>query len=305
MNMRSSGRLGLSILFVWLVGIGAIAAATDAEMRRDAQHRLNISGRQRMLSQRMAKAACFAALRPGSAENIREMKEAQALFISSMLALKSGSAEMGLAPQDDADVLSVIDTAAQLAQQYMSAIDEFSAAIAQGPAPEKLQKIYELSLPVLTAVNDAVELLESKHKDGHLIRRGLATALNVSGRQRMLSQKMSKELCMIASGYKPQEVRSHMLGTIALFASSHEELKRGIIQMRLDQKDASALSTKLAEIEQLWRDLRKIFSLTAEGEIPSAEDVNTVANTNVAFLTKLNQAVELYEKIDIPDGIVH
>ena len=72
----------------------------------------------------------------------------------------------------------------------------------------------------------------------------------------MLSQKMSKELCMIASGYKPQEVRPHMLGTIALFVSSHEELKRGIIQMKLDQKDASALSSKLAEIEQLVVQIR-------------------------------------------------
>jgi nitrate/nitrite-specific signal transduction histidine kinase len=291
-------RLGLSVCFVMLAGFNAVATPTDAEARRDAQHRINISGRQRMLSQRIAKAACFAALKPGSGGTIQEMKDARALFLSTMQALKSGSVEMRLAPERDADVLSAVDTAAQLAQDYVLAVDEFEPALSSTALPEKLEKIYELNLPALVSINDAVELLESKHKDGRLIRRGLANAINVAGRQRMLSQKMSKELCMIASGFMPQVTRAHLLGTLALFTSAHEELKRGLVQMNLNEKDASAISRQFEEIERRWHELRPIFSGVAGGRVPAETDVSTVTAKNVPFLVELNRAVELYEKID-------
>ncbi len=294
----SARRLGLALVFALLSAAAALAGLSDAEARRDAQHRINISGRQRMLSQRIAKAACFAALNPGSTDHIQEMKEAHALFMASTQALKTGSAEMGLAAEREADVLSVIGTASELAQQYSAAIDDYAAAYPAGAFREKLEKVYGLNLPLLLAVNDAADLLESKHEDGHLIRPGLANALNVSGRQRMLSQKMSKELCMIASGYRPQETRAHMLGTIAIFSSSHEELKRSVAQMKLDGKDAGAILDQLAQIERRWQDLRKIFSRVSEGGTPSSEDVKIIAGENRTFLAELSRAVELYETND-------
>ncbi len=305
MNAYCVRRLCLSVLFLLLTGSSAFAASAGAEARREAQHRINVSGRQRMLSQRIAKAVCFASLRPGNTASIQEMKDAEALFVSTMKALKTGSVEMGLAPEREADVLSVIDTAAQLSQQYILAVDEFASAFPSGPLREKLENIHELNLPVLISINDAVELLELKHEDGHLIRRGLANAINVAGRQRMLSQKMSKELCMIASGFKAQETRAHLLGTIALFTSVQEELKRGLVQMKLSEKDASAILTQLAEIERRWRDLRQIFSKAADGGVPAEGDVNTVATENVAFLIELNRAVQLYERIDTSEVAAH
>ncbi len=295
---RKSGGVCLAIWFMLLNASGALAADPVAEARWDAQHRINVSGRQRMLSQRIAKAACLAARDPANAKQLQEMADARALFTASMKALKSGSAEIGLAPLQEG--VPVLDTATELAAQYEAAASEFAAAFPAKPYQERLEKIYELSLPVLTGLNDAVEYLEARHKDGHLIRWGLAVALNVSGRQRMLSQKMSKEVCEIASGYKPDETRKHLKGTIALFISSHESLKHGVIEMKLGEKDGLPIAIQLMTVERHWQELSKVYIRVNEGGAPAGEDLKTVAVESKTFLAELNRAVELYELIDIP-----
>jgi len=297
---RCVGSVSLGIFLV-LVGVGDLMAlAPQADARRDAQHRINVSGRQRMLSQRLAKSTCLALRIPGNGAVLKEVEEARSLFISSMKALKSGSPEIGLAPEKDADLLPWIDKATELAEAYEKVIDAFVLEFAARPSQEKLETIYGMSLPLLTALNDTVEQLEAKHEDGHLIRRGLAPALNVAGRQRMLSQKMSKELCMLAFGYKARETRAHLMGTIALFESSHESLKRGLTPMKLNDSDASAISSQLALIERHWQELGKIFIRVRDGGDPTEEDVRTVASGSNALLAELNRAVEMYEAIDIP-----
>jgi nitrate/nitrite-specific signal transduction histidine kinase len=298
MDGHKAGGARLAIWFVLLSASSAFAADPVAEARRDAQHRINVSGRQRMLSQRIAKAACLAARDPGSAQQLQEMADARLLFTASMKALKSGSAEIGLALVQEA--VPVLDTATELATQYEAAVNEFAAAFPAKPYQEKLEKIYELSLPVLTGLNDAVEYLEAQHEDGHLIRLGLATALNVSGRQRMLSQKMSKEVCEIAAGYKPEETRKHLKGTIALFMSSHESLKRGVIEMTLGERDGLPIASQFKTVERHWQELSKIYIRVSEGGAPTEEDLKTVAAESKTFLAELNRAVELYEVIDIP-----
>ena len=300
MSERCVGSVSLAIFLV-LVSTGDLMALDpQSDARHDAQHRINVSGRQRMLSQRIAKSTCLALRMPGNGEMLKEMGEARSLFISSMKALRSGSPEIGLAPEKDADSLPLIDTATELADEYEKAIDAFAAELAVKPNQERLEAIYEMSLPLLIALNDAVEQLEAKHEDGHLIRRGLAHALNASGRQRMLSQKMSKELCMLAFGYKVQETRAHLMGTIALFESSHEALKRGLTPMKLNDSDASAISSQLALIERHWQELGKIFIRVRDGDDPTEEDVKTVASDSRSLLVALNQAVEMYEALDIP-----
>jgi hypothetical protein len=294
-------RAALGACFVVLTTASAFGAAPDAEARRDAQHRINVSGRQRMLSQRIAKAACLAAWDPAINQHLREMSEAHTLFNTSMKALAEGSAGSGFALERDGP--AIFRTAVQFARQYDAAVEEFAPAFPAKPYQEELEMIYELSLPFLVGLNDAVEYIEAQHRDGHLIRQGLATALNVSGRQRMLSQKMAKELCMLASGYKAQETRAHLEGSIALFLSSHEALKRDLMQMKLDQKDAIALSAQLGLIERRWQESSEIYIRVSTGGTPSSQDVSDIAAKNDTFLGELDRAVLLYEAIDIQGSV--
>ena len=300
MAQRRMGRLSLVLALMFPIAADTLAQDAQTDLRRDAQRRLNISGRQRMLSQRIAKAACFATRFPGQGDSAKEMQEARALFVSSMKALRSGSAEIGLAAETDAEVLPALNIAAELADQYDSSLVAFASAPPEKLGTGKLETIYDMSLPLLTALNDVVDQLQAKHEDGRIVRLGLAQAINVSGRQRMFSQKMSKELCMIALGHRVQGTRAHLAGTVALFEASHQTLKQGLTGLNLIEKDSSAISAQLSVIERHWQKLGEIFRRVAGGGDPSEADLGTVASDNTMLLVELNRAVEMYESIDIP-----
>jgi Type IV pili methyl-accepting chemotaxis transducer N-term len=291
----------LTACFLLLTSTGVLASDPLLEARRDAQHRINVSGRQSMLSERIAKAACLAARDPTNGSQVQELFEAREIFMFSRKALRTGDVAMGLAPETS--LAPVLVKAADLAHQYDGTVYDFAAALPTAVKQPKLEKIYELSLPVLTGLNDAVEYLELQHKDGHLMRRGLASALNVSGQQRTLSQKMAKEVCEIASGYEPRETRLHLKGTIALFMSSHELLKRSLIELNMDVREGMPIASQLMLIERHWAGLSKLYTQISEGGAPSDEDLATVAAESKVLLGELNRTVELYEAIDIPPAM--
>jgi hypothetical protein len=193
-----------------------------------------------------------------------------------------------------------LNAAAELAGQYDSRIVAFASTLPEKRNQGALEAIYEMSLPLLTALNDVVEQLQAKHEDGRIVRPGLAQAINVSGRQRMLSQKMSKELCMIALGYHAQATRAHLTGTVALFESSHQMLKRCLAALSLTEKDSSAMAAQLSVIERHWHKLGALFKRVGGGGDPAGDDIRMIASDSSTFLVELNRAVELYESIDIP-----
>lgn len=303
MTRRGIGPLSLMLALMLSIAGETLAQDIQADLRRDAQRRLNIAGRQRMLSQRIAMASCFALRFPGHGEMVKELQEARALFMSSMKALRSGSVEMALAVENDPEMFPWLDAAAKIAGQYDGRVNAFASAPPEKRKQGQLDTIYETSLPLLNALSDIVEQLQVKYEDTGVVRNGLAHAINVSGRQRMLSQKMSKELCMIALGHNVPATRAHLTGTIALFESSHQMLKRGLTALDLTEKNAGAISAQLSVIERHWQKLGEIFRRTGDGGDPVEADLKTIAADSSIFLAELNGAVEIYESVDIPADV--
>jgi hypothetical protein len=270
--------------------------------RRDAQHRINLAGRQRMLSQRMAKAACFASLGIDTAAHIAESREAYTLFKSSLAALISGSSEVGLAPERDLEILHALRDEDRSWTGYAAAVLEFEDKFPASETKRTLQSVYDLNLPLLDAADNAVDLIEFANQDGRIVRLGLANTINVAGRQRMLSQKMSKEFCMIASGYKPEETRAQLGDTINLFVAFHEKLKSGLSAMRLASKDGEPIRAQLQKVEAMWKNISSPFQRAALGGVPTQEEVTRVAHDNLTFLNEIDSTVKLYEALDASGG---
>ena len=172
MGVQTVRKAVLAACLVFLTAAGNPGADPALEARRDAQHRINVSGRQRMLSQRIAKAACLAARDPANAQQLQEMADARALFAASMKALTRGSAEIGLAPEQQ--VAPVLEEATQLAESVQSwPAGRFgTAAFPAKPYREELESdLIHSSLPVVAGLDDAVEYLRGRnYKDGHRIR---------------------------------------------------------------------------------------------------------------------------------------
>lgn len=128
-------------------------------------------------------------------------------------------------------------------------------------------------------------------------------AINMAGRQRMLSQKMSKEIFYNYALEKPDV--SSLKKTKELFGKSLEVLMHGgTFQTDLAGKqfqNAKAMSTKsktytqLQKVHQLWIPFEKsVDSLIANPSNPTAKEY--VAQNNLALLKNMNKAVMMLQK---------
>ena len=163
-------------------------------------------------------------------------------------------------------------------------------------AAGSLAQVAEMSLPALKQMNKAVIEFEKRYGSTTL-HPSLALALNVSGRQRMLTQKASKEFCLIAFGHDVEQNREALKGTVALFEKSLAALMDGDDDLGLPEAPTDEIYDQLELVNGLWEPLSVVFKKVAAGENPSGEDLTTIATGNNPALFEMNKAVGMYENL--------
>ena len=133
---------------------------------------INKAGRQRMLSQRMAKAWLAAGQQIESARAERILYDSMALFDRQFVELKA------FAPTPD--IRSTYQAMEAVWSEYKSALVGFS------PAKQTAPQLIQLDSKVLALAHQGTVQLE-KHSG-----RSVGKLVNIAGRQRMLSQRMAK-----------------------------------------------------------------------------------------------------------------
>ncbi len=128
-----------------------------------------------------------------------------------------------------------------------------------------------------------------------------ARVLNISGRQRMLSQKMSKELfaAQIAPLGKRQESLDALAATANLFDTSLKGMIEGNAEMGLEATSSEAIQTQLATIRDLWLAFRNALDLVSQLETSDPrwlEALGDVYAKNTVLLKESNKAVSMYEE---------
>ncbi|MES9815129.1 MAG: methyl-accepting chemotaxis protein [Candidatus Thiodiazotropha sp.] len=115
-----------------------------------------------------------------------------------------------------------------------------------------------------------------------------ATAINVAGRQRMLSQRVAKEALLAAQSI---ESRDTVNNTIALFESSHQNLLNGDQNAGIKAVDDPLVRDQLKNVEGLWKTYRK--SIDAYLENPSAEGLKAISMQSPVVLKEMHKGVNM------------
>lgn len=273
-------KLLLSMMFIF-----AISLQASAEV--DFSRTINLSGKQRMLTQKMAKESLLVALDVDKENNLANLKKTRDLFDKTLKGLKNGDESLGLVALKKPKIQSQLDTVMGLWEGYDAAI---SGIISAGSASEaQINSVALLNLPLLKEMNRAVKFYESEASDGDL-NPALAAAINISGRQRMLTQKMSKEFLLIAKG-KDADANSESLNkTVALFDNSLNGLINGDASLGLSPAPTPDLKAQLEKVQTMWLEFK------AAVEAPPVPDtVQVVATKNLPLLKEMNKAVGMFE----------
>jgi hypothetical protein len=223
---------------------------------------INRAGRLRALSQRSAKAYSQEFLRvlPEHAREIAQV--AQRLIATNLEELAKA--------KPPTEVV-------RLVQRATDAAADLRVQMEGGRSKEGVLTVSRQADLLLDAAEQATAGYEALGKSGS------AKLINVSGRQRMLSQRMTKNYFLIAAGHHAKTHRDHIDTDRTAFAQA------------LALLNGSALSTTGIRNELALAQSQWIFFEAALSKPADPETLRNVATTSERLLETMNNLTELYD----------
>ncbi|MCF6266769.1 MAG: methyl-accepting chemotaxis protein [Desulfuromusa sp.] len=124
-----------------------------------------------------------------------------------------------------------------------------------------------------------------------------STVINIAGRQRMLSQKMSKEAMTIKAGLSVENSRTSLKETHDLFDNSLNGLINGNSSMHLPPTSDPEILAQMRKVESLWKNFSaqvKILLNSSNNNEAINQASKKILASNIPLLQEMNKAVGMY-----------
>lgn len=251
---------------------------------------INVAGRQRMLSQRIVKSACLTVARVDFSANFNATTAAHNEFQEALTGLRRGSVDLGILPvtlEAAVGEMKNVHTRWEELTPYIRKIMNSGTISAA-----ELSALDQHSLELLEVTSNTVStIVESYSASVEDISLGRTITVDIAGRQRMLSQKMVKEMCMMLVLGQPS---ADLSGTVNLFDASLNALITGYAPAGVMAPPTLEIRAKLINVQTLWDSLKSEAAMAGDGGIPSMDELADFANGMEAMLNAMNEIVVLY-----------
>jgi hypothetical protein len=289
----SINRFNLSVLSLCAalcLPVLPVEAADTEDQIKAARQKINVSGRQRMLSQRMTSAVCLAVVGANP-----DMRSEVALtswndFEKALAGLKDGDSSLGLTPEPNAPIRAGLEVVEGTWAEFAPAVQQL---LAGDLSSTTISTILSLNTQLLSQSNDVVSMFEKSYGAG-VIDPGTAVSINVAGRQRMLSQKMTKELCFIAADFDREKHIEALTGTVSLFDVSLQHLTNGDIASDILPPPNVDIVVQLGVVADLWDKVRPKMQAVIDNGSVGIEELSETAALTDQMLAEMHKAVLLY-----------
>ncbi|MCP4291030.1 MAG: hypothetical protein GY780_04240 [bacterium] len=258
---------------------------------------LNLSGKQRMLTQKMSKEIVLIAMGHETAANVKNLQATAGLFDKTLKGLRNGDADLNLVPTTSSRIIRQLDKIDTIWAEFQPVVQTI---IDQGSvSQDQVATVAAKNLPLLKQMNKCVKLYEKDaSKSGMSSDPGLAVTINLSGKQRMLTQKMSKEFFLIAYGHDVENNKLNLQETYTLFDRTLKGLLDGDVSLDLPGTTDTTIRAQLTKVSGMWTSFQPSIAFGADPATTTigSDKVSTVASGNVPLLKNMNKAVKMYEK---------
>lgn len=280
----------LSAMFC-ILATGAIANAQSKVTGKEWGVAINFAGRQRMLTQKMTKEFLLASLKVDEEASKKLFHETSDLFNETLTRLLGGDAELSVPAPPTQEIRDQLNVVKELWVAFKAKVD----GELQGGAPSQaaLAEVARLNLSLLQEMNKAVGMYQAESQRAGV--KTLGAVINVAGRQRMLSQKMAKEILFVAAGVDPAANQKNLQETKELFQSSLTGLVQGNAELGLPPTTSKPILTQMKKVESLWTEFSPLVDEACSSASISPALIKRAAELNVQILREMNRAVTLYE----------
>lgn len=252
-------RVVLLLSLAWtLLCPPAWAAIDDAEA-------MNLSGMQRMLSQRIAKSYLMIGAEVRSDQALQQLDQSVARFENNYQALAE------YAPS--AEIRAALEQVGESWQRYRE------LALSR-PTREQAPRLLQLSDQLLVQSEALVQLIEA-----HTGSAG-ARLVNRSGRQRMLSQRIAKLYLALSWQLPVEGLEQQLQQATSEFEAAQQELLGA-------EQNTPQIAAALQKVEAQWRFARAGFQLSADARyVPTV-----ITTTTETLLWQMNELTSAYAAV--------
>ncbi|MEO1537960.1 MAG: type IV pili methyl-accepting chemotaxis transducer N-terminal domain-containing protein [Pseudomonadota bacterium] len=301
-NLLKQARLGLAtaIVPVALVAFAPVAAAGDGNQKAElakrvgASERVNYSGKLRMLSQRVVATSCNYAAGIDPENSGKAMRAAMDEFNLIVDALEFGNSDLGINGEEKRK--KTIRRIGMLRDEWAPVADGLNA-VASGDASEgQVTVIAQESAPLLDMAKLLVSDLSAQYSDPNAMTQSFAMLVDVSGRQRMLTQRMSKNVCLAASGINTDAAKAELAATAQLFEVSLLALSGGMASAGIAPPPNAEIDNGLKVVIKDWEALKPSVQAVLAGASLDADHRARVFQGMNTMTGDMNKVVGLYSK---------
>jgi hypothetical protein len=249
--------------------------------------RVNLSGRQRMLTQRMTKLAILVSSNIDKKENAKRLVKFSNLYNQTLIAFRDGDAQMGCIPSNSKEIKEQI----AVIEKEWKPFYEKAKLIAEKKDKDgkALKYMIDKNEHLLKISNELVKRYEKSNKATNYLDKARLHVINVAGRQRMLTQKMTKEKLLIAK--EDSKYSAKLEKTVKLFDDSLNALINGDKKQSIVKPTNKKIKKQLATVEGIWKKLKPLY----EKPKLTTKELKTIIKQNPTLLAEMNKMVKMSE----------
>ena len=249
--------------------------------------RVNLSGKQRMLTQKMTKLALLISSNVDGQKNRERLSSASKLYDKTLNAFKSGDKELGCIPMDSKEIKEAIATIKAEWTPFYRAIQKIIES--KDSKKTSLAYVVKHNEKLLKLSDNLVKKFETADKSLNYLDKARLRVVNVAGRERMLSQKMTKEKLLVERGVSGYGAK--LKATVELFDTSLSNLIEGSQELKIPKTSNGKIKKQLERVQTIWSKLKPLY---LKEKITKSE-LDYIIKENPTLLSEMNRMVEMAE----------
>jgi len=222
---------------------------------------INIAGKQRMLSQRIAKDYLYVHKNIAMSKTERELKHSLKSFFKSHKLLTEV-----IKDEEISNLLNFVELSS----------NDFNQTINRPFSLDNAQLVLDLSESMLEGSQYVVDSLKSSIKVEE------SKVIEIVGKQRMLAQRIAKYYIAYQTGIKDAN-------TVRSMKQSVSEFDKNLNILLINKENTPLISEKINQVNKLWKIVHKFYNNIEKGGLPLI-----VFNTTDKITKKMNEITQLY-----------
>jgi len=237
---------------------------TNKAVIADIVKLIDVAGKQRMLSQRIAKDYLYVGKKVAVSKAKKQLKASLEELVSAHKVLVDS-----INDPEIKNLLSFVELS----------IEDFKATANEPFNLDNAQLIIDLSESMLEGSQYVVDSLKEKVEVQE------SAIVGKSGKQRMLAQRIAKYYIAYQAGIKDKNTVDQMKTAVSEFAEAHKALMA-------NPSNTPEINRQLNEIDRLWKIVYKFYLNIEKGGLPLI-----VFNTTDNITKKMNKITALYVEL--------